>query len=89
MLVNRDHDHAHQVRVTFRDSEENQQRSFAGPVTSIIFGKEQYQWHPNRKKGHADPDGPPIKRALQAGADTQYDLPPASITVLRGTLGGS
>lgn len=88
LLVNRDHDHPHQVQVIFRD-ETNAEKSFAGAVTAITFGKEQYQWHPNRKKGHADPDGPAIKRTVHAGHNTQYDLPPASVTVLRGALNSS
>jgi hypothetical protein len=87
MVVNRDHDHAHQLRVTFQDSEAKRQQSFAGTVTRVTFGKEQYQWHPDRKKGHADPDGPPLKQSVQATHDSMYDFPPASITVLRGTLG--
>ena len=87
MLVNKDHDHSHPVRIVFHDSEANQDVSFSGQVTMITFGKEQYQWHPDRKKGHADPDGPPKKSALQAGQDTNYDLSAASVTVLRGTLG--
>jgi hypothetical protein len=38
--------------------------------------------------GHADPDGPMSKSAVMAdGADTLYDLPKASIVVLRGNLG--
>ncbi len=37
--------------------------------------------------GHADPDGPPSKSTVTAGgADTLYQLPKASIIVLRGTL---
>jgi hypothetical protein len=87
MLINKDHDHSHPVRVVFHDSEANRNVSFSGQVTMITFGKEQYQWHPDRKKGHADPDGPPKTSALQAGQDTNYDLPAASVTVLRGTLG--
>jgi hypothetical protein len=87
MLINKDHDHSHPVRVVFHDSEANRDVSFTGQVTMITFGKEQYQWHPDRKKGHADPDGPPKTLALQAGQDTNYDLPAASVTVLRGTLG--
>jgi F5/8 type C domain len=87
MLINKDHDHSHPVRVVFHDSEDNRDVSFGGQVTMITFGREQYQWHPDRKKGHADPDGPPKTSALQAGQDTNYDLPAASVTVLRGTLG--
>ena len=87
MLVNKDHDHSHPVRVVFHDSEDNRDVSFGGQITMITFGKEQYQWHPDRKKGHAGPDGPPKTSALQAGQETNYDLPAASVTVLRGTLG--
>jgi hypothetical protein len=87
MLINKDHDHSHPVHVVFHDSEDNPDVSFGGQVTMITFGKEQYQWHPDRKRGHADPDGPPKTSALQAGQDTNYDLPAASVTVLRGTLG--
>ena len=47
------------------------------------FGKAQYQWHPARKKGYADPDGPAVTSTLDGGEGAQYALPPASITVLR------
>ncbi len=37
--------------------------------------------------GHADPDGPPAKSAVEAtGRETLYQLPKASIVVLRGKL---
>ncbi len=39
------------------------------------------------RSGHADPDGPPSKSTVAAaGADTLYQLPKASIIVLRGKL---
>lgn len=87
MLINKDHDHSHRVRVVFHDADGNGDSSFFGEVTMITFGKEQYQWHPARKKGHADPDGPPVTRTLQGEQGMQYDLAPASLTVLRGALG--
>jgi hypothetical protein len=71
----------------FHDADGNGDTSFAGEVTMITFGKEQYQWHAARKKGHADPDGPPVIRTLRAEQGMQYHLPPASLTVLRGGLG--
>jgi len=86
MLINKDHDHPQQVRVLFRDAEQGKDSSFAGKITRITFGKEQYQWHPDRKKGYADPDLPPATGALEAKPDTEYVLPPASITILRGTI---
>jgi len=87
MLINKDHDHPHQVRVLFHDSGGYQNASFVGMVTMITFGKEQYQWHPDRKKGHAEPDGPPATLTLSGQQGTKYNLPAASVTVLRGTLG--
>ncbi|HEY6337688.1 MAG TPA: discoidin domain-containing protein [Candidatus Sulfotelmatobacter sp.] len=89
LLINKDHDHAHEISIVIHDAEANRDTSFAGPLTLITFGKEQYQWHPARKKGHADPDGPPVTRTLQAEPATRYTLPPASVNVLRGALGPS
>jgi hypothetical protein len=86
MLVNRDHDHPHQIRIAFHNADDNRDSSFAGPVTMITFGKEQYRWHPDRRKGHADPDGPAVTSELSGEESRQYDLPPASLTVLRGRL---
>jgi hypothetical protein len=40
-----------------------------------------------RDNGHADPDGPASRSTLTAdGPDTLYDLPKASVIVLRGSL---
>jgi F5/8 type C domain-containing protein len=87
MVINKDHDHAHDAHIVFREGEKNRDRLFAGPVTRITFGKEQYQWHPDRKKGHADPDGPAARSTIDGSEGTRYTLPPASVTVLRGQLG--
>jgi hypothetical protein len=52
----------------------------------VVFGKAEYQWHPDRDGGIADPDGPPRTTTVQASAATTFDLPAASITVLRGKV---
>jgi hypothetical protein len=38
------------------------------------------------KNGYADPDDPPVSRSIRADASTVYELPAASVTVLRGKL---
>ena len=86
MLINKDRDNPHRVRVVFDGSSDNKQHAFAGKVTVISFGKEQYQWHSARKNGYADPDNPPVKSSLNATPDAVYTLPAASLTVLRGKL---
>jgi F5/8 type C domain len=84
LLINKDHDHAHQVRIVFQDADSNRENSFSGPVTMISFGKAQYQWHADRKRGHADPDNPPVTSTISGGENTPYTLPAASLTILRG-----
>jgi hypothetical protein len=85
LLINKDYDNPHPVRIVFRD-DASSNRSFAAPVTMITFGKAQYQWHPGRKNGYADPDGPAVRSSVESAADSQYVLPAASMTVLRGKL---
>lgn len=114
MLINKDENNGHSVRVTFDDPATKQTRFFTGTVDRIVFGPAEYKWHPDPDSaanaaqaagdveedddaspspgrglgsGHADPDGPASKSAVTAvGADTLYDLPKASIVVLRGNL---
>jgi hypothetical protein len=103
MLVNKDHDEDHAVKVAFADGDRS--RYFTGTVDRVVFGAAEYEWHPDpvsaeaaqpaaggRRRGggtgHAEPDGPPSKSTVAAsGADTLYQLPKASIIVLRGKLG--
>jgi hypothetical protein len=86
MLINKDYDHAHELKIAFHVGDPDLEHSFVGPVTMITFGKAQYQWHPARKEGYADPDGPPVTSTVSGGPDTTYTLPPASINVLRGKV---
>jgi hypothetical protein len=86
MLINKDHDNAHEVRIVFAGDPNQRERGFNGKVTLISFGKEQYQWHPSRKNGYADPDNPPVKTSVNASPAAVYSLPAASVTVLRGKL---
>lgn len=85
MLVNRDEAHPHDVRVLF-DGHRGHPASFAGPVTFVTFGSEQYVWINDGANSHADPDGPPVGNTIMAGLETIFTLPKASITVLRGTI---
>lgn len=119
MLINKDENRDHSVRVVFNDPVTKQTCFFSGVVDRIVFGAAEYQWHPDptapatatapaaepsnaaggqagggqggrfrRQSGHADPDGPASKSTVTAdGPDTLYDLPKASVIVLRGNLG--
>lgn len=87
MLVNRDEMNPHSVRVAFDDAKTRQTVSYSGPVTLVTFGSEQYVWINDGFNSHADPDNPPVASAIQANAGSVFNLPKASITVLRGKIG--
>jgi len=86
MAINKDYDHAHAVQIEFRRAEGKAAEHFAGPVTTITFGKGQYVWHPAGRQGYADPDGPAVIATVTGGAEASYTLPAASLTILRGRL---
>ena len=105
LIVNRDQQNAHNVRIVFQDQSTHRTSSFAGPVAISAFGREQYRWHPaqmysmahagsaaehsvlTNTKGFAEPDGPIQLRDVTAAADTIYELPAASVVVIRGQIG--
>jgi len=87
MLINKDHENDHAVKVVFVDSETKRERCFSGQVDRIAFGDAEYRWHREGTSGRADPDGPPSKSTITGGAEALYQLPKASIIVLRGRIG--
>jgi hypothetical protein len=88
MLVNRDENNPHTVRVQFEDSRSKQNVSFSGPVDFVTFGSEQYVWINDGLNSHADPDHPPVGTTIVARSETIFLLPKTSITVLRGKVAG-
>jgi len=86
LVVNKDQDNPYKVEVRFEDSVRHRSGGFTGSVAAITFGKAEYQWRPDLDGGTADPDGPPASSSVEAGTDTSFVLPPASITVLRGKV---
>jgi hypothetical protein len=103
MVVNRDQENGHKVRISFGAAGEK--NGFVGAVEVSIFGSAQYQWHPAQtrfmahaensgertivptSKGWADPDGPIVRTEITAEKSTLYDLPAASVVVIRGNVG--
>jgi hypothetical protein len=85
MLLNKDPSNAHSVKIEFADAERKKVAYFAGPVTMVTFGAEQYVWHSQGSKSHADPDGPAATSTVNASGGT-FNLPRASVTVLRGKI---
>jgi F5/8 type C domain len=86
LLVNKDATNAHLVHIDFGNKAAKSLQHFAGPVAVTTFGADQYVWHPEGAKSHADPDGPPTVSSLDADSASEFNLPHASITVLRGKI---
>jgi hypothetical protein len=98
MLINKDQENGHRVRLEFTGAH----AQFTGTVDESLFGRGQYHWMPpqrgfnahmpdSRNKvqelytgGKADPDGPIVHK--QIAGEKEFELPAASVIVLRGKL---
>jgi hypothetical protein len=85
LLINKDQENAHPVRISF-SGDAGAEKHFSGDVSIVTFGAAQYQWHPEIKGGWAEPDGPALRETVQAARNTQFILPRASVTVIRGRI---
>jgi hypothetical protein len=86
MVVNKDQENPHSLRLAFHDAAATGDSAFTGRVDRITFGSEQYQWRAQRNGGSANPDGPPLRSQLTAAPPTVFTFPKASVTVLRGHI---
>jgi hypothetical protein len=86
LIVNKDQENPHSVRLTFNDASTNTTDHFSGSVDRITFGSDQYRWNAAPNGGSANPDGPAAKSQITAAPRTTYTLPQASVTVLRGRI---
>jgi hypothetical protein len=86
LLINKDRDNAHPVRIAFESS--GRTGHFSGTIRMVKFGSEQYVWHGADATAHADPNLPPVVSSIDASAQTVFTLPKASVTVLRGEVAG-
>ena len=108
MLVNRDQEQSHKVKIAFDNSKDKTASYFSGDVHVSTWGSEQYKWHPTFRNqdashipetldripllytdGYADPDSSIQETTVRSDPSTEYEIPPASIVVVRGTLGSA
>ena len=86
LLVNRDEDHSHTVRVSFENAKEKRNSFFFGKIFCTSFGSDQYVWINDGPNSHPDPNLPPSAAIIDANSQTIFTLHKASITVIRGRL---
>ena len=99
MAVNRDQETAHKVRIVFKDGAAlsgtvetatfgSRQYQWRPPRTRFVAHAEQAAQNTIVivNNGSADPDGPIARQKISGGKDTEYELPAASVVVIRGRV---
>ena len=84
LAVNKHPTRTARLSVQFNFSSTRPQVSFGGSVAVIQFSREQYLWHDDGSNGYPIRSLPPIH--LTQEASSFYELPPYSLTILRGKL---
>jgi hypothetical protein len=84
LAINKDPKRAAQLNVEFNLPGAKHPVTFVGKVEVIQFSRQQYVWHANGPNGHPIRSLPPAQFTREASAP--YQLPPYSLTILRGKL---
>jgi len=86
LAINKHPNRTARLNVEFNTAATKQPKSFVGQIQAIQFSRQQYIWHADGPKGHPTRSLPPARFTLEASS--VYELPPYSLTVLRGKLPG-
>ena len=84
LAINKNPKRAAQLKVQFNLPGAKQPLSFVGQVEVIQFSRQQYAWRDDGPNGHPIRSLPPAQFTREASAS--YELPPYSLTVLRGKV---
>jgi hypothetical protein len=84
LAINKNPKRAARLNVQFKISRTQQPVNFVGNVETIQFSRAQYAWRDDGPNGHPIRSLPPVQFTREASPT--YELPPYSITILRGKL---
>ncbi len=84
LVINKNPNRAVQLNVEFEVPAAKQPVSFVGPVEVVQFSRAEYAWHADGPNGHPTRSLPPAQFTREASSS--YELPPYSLTVLRGKV---
>ena len=84
LAINKNPKRAAQLDVQFNIPGAKQPSRFVGQVEVVQFSQQQYAWHDDGANGHPIRSLPPARFTREASPT--YELPPYSLTVLRGKL---
>ncbi len=85
MLINKDPSNIHQVRIRFRDVYSGSNSQFKGPVDVYQYSRKQYELSAEKRESHPIRSEPP-EHTLQNDPSRFFELPPYSMTVIRGSV---
>jgi F5/8 type C domain len=84
LAINKDPKRSARLTVRFEFSDPRRELGFVGDVDVIQFSRDQYLWHDDGPNGYPSRSLPPTRSTQKASSF--YELPPYSLTVLRGKL---
>jgi len=84
LAINKNPKRAAQLNVQVKISRTQQPVNFVGNVETIQFSRAQYAWRDDGPNGHPIRSLPPVQFTREASPT--YELPPYSLTILRGKL---
>jgi hypothetical protein len=84
LAINKNPKRSAQLNVQFTLPGAKQPLSLVGQVEVIQFSRQQYAWHDDGPNGHPIRSLPPAQFTRESSAS--YELPPYSLTVLRGKV---
>ncbi|HST30362.1 MAG TPA: hypothetical protein VLK27_05925, partial [Chthoniobacterales bacterium] len=86
LAINKSPTREARLTVTFTVSQSKQSVTYAAPIDLVQFTNQQYEWHDDGPNGYPSRSLPPEHLVLKSPAS--YDLPPSSVSVIRGFVPG-
>jgi hypothetical protein len=89
MLINRDPKRRFETNVVFRNISSQKISTFNGPIEIFQYSRAQYQLNTDPKNPFPIKAEPPNHRIVEKADSSTIELPPASLTVVRGKSSSS
>jgi F5/8 type C domain len=85
MMINKDPNRSAKVAVQFSSADHTCPQKLVDDVTITQFSQAQYRWQDDGENGHPIISSPPARSRRRASE--YYELPPYSVSVVRGKIG--
>jgi hypothetical protein len=88
LLINRSPSTSYETTLRFQNASNGASSAFIGSLDLFQYSHAQYQLNSDRYNPYPIRDEPPAHETIRADQDSGIVLPPSSITVVRGQVGG-